>query len=199
MQFRLDIDTTLFERMMASAKRLDGEAIVFGIPAPAPLHRGKPGRPAKPGLTTAQVLAWVEFGVGKRRRSTTAPSSGGGRRRRSWLGRIALRIRRFLRGFGGRRGRPVPSRKPETRKTGMGRPARPVIRWVAAARRDLMRDGFRIACRDVLRGRDHLPAMEVLRAQLADATRERIIAVEAVDTGQTRDAITAKIVRGSNG
>jgi hypothetical protein len=45
-------------------------------------------------------------------------------------------------------------------------------------------------------GRDPAPELERLRLALQEWLRERITTVDAVDTGQTRAALTAVVVRG---
>lgn len=193
-RYSLEIDWSPLERMAANVRKLDGEAVLFGIPAPAPFHTGKPGKPARSGLTTAQVLAWIEFGVDQRRSSTPKQAGKSRRKRGSWLRRWWRGITaKILRGF---RGRPVPRKRALPKPAQKSRPARPVIRWVAVAKRDMMRAGFRNAALAAIKGREPGPELESLRAGLAEVTRARIIDVGAVDTGQTRDAITATRVGG---
>lgn len=74
-------------------------------------------------------------------------------------------------------------------------PARPILRWVAAAKRDEIRQHQRWINHRVLLGQDPAAELEALRADLEKWCRERMTSVGAVDTGQTRDTVTAIVVR----
>jgi hypothetical protein len=74
--------------------------------------------------------------------------------------------------------------------------ARPILRWLGQAKRDEIRQGMRWVAHAVALGRDPAPELERLRLALQEWLRERITTVDAVDTGQTRAALTAVVVRG---
>jgi hypothetical protein len=193
-------DRTKLDALVKRVAAMRGLSIEFGIPSPAPPHLGKPGRPAPPGLTTARVLAWIEYGPPPR----ATPPKPAGRRSGKTKGLFARglgKLRRLGRALLGKllagfrsKGRPpraAPAVKPQEPDR-----ARPILRWVAEARREDMRALMRRAGRDLMEGHDPGSTIELLRASLAEWTRNRLIDVGAVDTGQTRDAITAVVRRG---
>lgn len=189
MGFKLEIDTGPLDKIVINAFQIHGEAILFGIPEPAPMHTG--GK-----VSTAFTLAVVEFGPGLRRSNRMAPKPAkGSGKRPGFLTRVSAKVCGLLGRV--RQGRPTPKGAtlvkppPPTDKRG----ERPVIRWVAATQHGPMADGFKAAARQAMWGRDPRPDLEVLGRRLADLTRERLAAVGGVDTGQTRDAITHKIER----
>lgn len=193
MPLTIEVDTKPLERLLVNAFQIDGEAILYGIPSPAPMHKGKGGRPGR--ITTAFTLARVEFGSKPKPKKSPRRSQGRGR---SLLGRARRSARKLLgRLLGGFARRPMPRpRVPKAKPTPTdpGR-QRPVIRWVAATQRGVMTDGFRAAMKRALRGKDPRPDLDVLGGKLAKLTQDRLTAVGGVQTGQTRDAITHKIVR----
>lgn len=166
----VEIDLKPLEALVDRARKIDGDAVLYGIPEPAPMHKGK-GKGKPPTVTTAFTLARVEFGSQHRR---PAPSAKPARRR----------------GRGRKTPQPVAPRVPTNPKG-----ERPVLRWVAATQRDVMRDGFKAAAKRAVKGEDHRADLEVLGGKLADLARERITAVGGVDTGQTRASITSKVTR----
>lgn len=74
-------------------------------------------------------------------------------------------------------------------------PARPILRWVGAAKREDIRRHLRWIAHRIALGQDPADALERLRLDLETWCRERMDAVGAVDSGQTRDAITAVVRR----
>jgi len=74
-------------------------------------------------------------------------------------------------------------------------PARPILRWVGAAKRDEIRQHQRWINHRVLLGEDPRDELEALRSDLERWLKERITAVDAVDTGHTRETLTAVVVR----
>ena len=66
-----------------------------------------------------------------------------------------------------------------------GRPERPIIRYVQQAHANVMRSGAAAVVRAIAKHKAHRPLLQDLADKLADLTRERIVAVGAVDTGQT--------------
>lgn len=127
-------DQRKFDDLRASVKRLAGREIRFGVPDPAPAHRG-----SERGLTVANVLAFVEFGT--------------------------RRVRE-----------------------------RPIIRWLASARRPDLRESFLDVVGSALAGGDPEPDLQSLADKLTAMLRQRIVEVDAIDTGQTRDELGAVVV-----
>lgn len=80
-----------------------------------------------------------------------------------------------------------------------GRPERPVIRWVQGALRREIREGSAEVARAVSRKRSHVPRLKALGERLRDATRDRIRAVDAVDTGQTLRSVHYVLERRGRG
>jgi hypothetical protein len=185
-KYTLEVDTRPLDRIVVNAYQLHGEAILFGIPEPAPQHTDS-------GVTTALTLARVEYGagMGKPRAKQPKPATI----KPSWLGRVRAKVRGLLGSV--RRGRPLPKRSPAAKPPAPTDKAgeRPVIRWLAAARRDAMVEGFRAAAKQACAGKDPRPDLEVLGDRLVFILRDRLTAVGGVVTGQTRDAISYKIVR----
>lgn len=66
---------------------------------------------------------------------------------------------------------------------------RPVIRYVAAAHRRELREAAAEVSRAVAAKRAHVPKLQALGERLAALTQARIVAVGAVDTGQTLRSI----------
>lgn len=127
---------TRLDALLQQVSAAKGIRVEFGVLEPT-LHTGRMGRP---GPTIAQVLAWIEAGIGDT-------------------------------------------------------PSRPIIRWVVAAKRDEIRRHLRWVAHAIALGREPGPELERLTTALVAWSRERIEAVGAVDTGQTRDAIAAVVRR----
>lgn len=72
---------------------------------------------------------------------------------------------------------------------------RPVIRFVQATLRQEMREGAAAVSRAVAARRAHVPLLHALGERLAQATRARIQAVDAIDTGQTLRSIHYRLGR----
>ena len=200
------IDRRGLDALMLQVQALKRVRVEYGIPSPSPPHLGRPDKPAREGLTAAQVLAFIEFGTnGPKPRAAPkaakpARARGGGFAR---FGRKLLRgfkrfgralLKKLMSGFRSRAkgGGSVPAKTPEPQPE-KARPARPIVRWVAQAKRGEMQAMVRQVAHAVATGHDPAPRLERLRSALAEWTRARIIDVGAVDTGQTRDAITAVV------
>lgn len=181
----ITFDRRKLDAMIVGAYQLHGEAILFGQPGPAPMHRGRDGRGSK--VTTAFTLAVVEFGHPSTRKARARGSRSRGRKRRRGL------LGRLLKSFRGRR---VAARAATTPKIPTDKAReRPVIRWVAAARRDAMRDGFKAAAKQALRRKDPRPDLEALGERLVFILGDRLRAVGGVDTGHTLETLGYRIVR----
>lgn len=74
-------------------------------------------------------------------------------------------------------------------------PSRPILRWVAEAKREEIRRHLRWIAHRIALGQDPAEALERLRHDLERWARDRMDAVGAVDSGQTRDAIEAVVRR----
>ena len=72
---------------------------------------------------------------------------------------------------------------------------RPVIRWVAAVRRDIMRRGFARAVGLAVKRKDPRPALETMGDGLSEVLKERLRAVGGVDTGHTLETLGYRIAR----
>jgi len=125
------------DALLQQVQAAKGIRLEVGILESTP-HLGHDGRP---GPTIAQVLAWIEAGIGSK-------------------------------------------------------PARPIIRWVVAAKRDEIRQHMRWVGHRIALGQDPRGDLEKLRADLERWAKDRMVAVDAIDTGQTRDAITAVVRHG---
>ncbi len=201
------IDRRGLDALTRQLRALQGVKVEFGIPSPSPPHMGSPGKPARDGLTAAQVLAFIEFGTnGPATKPKPKGPSKPARARGGAFARFGRKLARGFRRFGkallrklmsgfrsrARGGGSVPKAAPEPPPE-KARPARPIVRWVATAKRGQMRALVRQVAQAVVTGQDPEPRLERLRSALAEWTRARIIDVGAVDTGQTRDAITAVV------
>jgi hypothetical protein len=80
-----------------------------------------------------------------------------------------------------------------------GQPERPVIRYVQATHRRKIREASAEIARAVSQKRSHVPKLQALGEMLRDATRARIQAVEAVDTGQTLASVHYVVERRGRG
>lgn len=179
--YKATFETGGIDALRRRAQQLDGMVVEFGILSPAPRHTGG-GSSSTKGVSTAFLLARVEFGVGSKPKAKVRAR---GRRRRKGL---VQRLSRLLRGFrskGRGRARSAPS-KPQRRE-------RPIIRWVARERRREMVRLFRVAALRTFAGRDPMPPIDALGQQLAAAMRDRMDHVRAVRTGQTKRAITYRV------
>lgn len=76
-----------------------------------------------------------------------------------------------------------------------GRAERPVIRYVQYAHANVMRVGAAAVVKAIAQHRAHRPLLEEMARKLADLTRDRILAVGAVDTGQTLESIHGVVER----
>lgn len=76
---------------------------------------------------------------------------------------------------------------------------RPVIRWVQQTRRREIQQGAAAVARAIGQKKAHVPKLHALGELLRDATRNRIVAVDAVDTGQTLRSIHYAIDRRGRG
>ncbi|MGL5909210.1 MAG: hypothetical protein ACRCZP_04355, partial [Phycicoccus sp.] len=127
---------TRLDALLQRVQAAKGITVEFGVLEAAP-HLGPNG---EPGPSIAQVLAWIEAGIGDK-------------------------------------------------------PSRPIIRWVVAAKRDEIRRHMRWIAHAIALGRDPAPELERLRKDLETWAKDRMDAVGAVDTGQTRAAIAAAVKR----
>lgn len=139
--YRRPVGTTTVRRSQLDAllqrvQAAKGLTVEVGV-LEAAVHRKPNG---EPGPSIAQVLAWIEAGIGDT-------------------------------------------------------PSRPIIRWVVTAKRDEIRRHMRWVAHAIALGRDPAPELERLRAELEGWAKERMDAVGAVDSGQTRDAIAAAVRR----
>lgn len=192
MSVKVEIDRRKLDVMIAGARQLDGKAILFGQPGPAPKHRGRNGKGSN--VTTAFTLAVVEFGHPSSGRKKEPGPRAGKRRKKSLLRRLLGRfgrslLGRLLKSFSGRR----IAVKAKTKPTLVDTRERPVIRWVAQARRRVMRDGFRDAAKKALRRQDPKPELEALGERLTAELRERLKAVGGVDTGHTLETMSYRL------
>ncbi len=71
-----------------------------------------------------------------------------------------------------------------------------MVRWVAQARRRLMKRLFKVAALRTFAGRDPMSPIDALGQQLAAAMRDRMDHVGAVRTGQTKRAISYRVRTG---